>query len=236
MIKGDKTSGVYSIGFFGPSVLASFSGRDYTEDRRSEFLKDAGVSVDSLVQLKQVHSANLVLIKANQRPSPDFQADGMLTKTPGITLGIRTADCVPVFFWDEERKAAGIAHAGWRGIYQGIIPKMVQAMRQNFGSEAQSIKVAFGPAIRPCCYLVGDEFSEFFPQFFISPQAGETQGKMDLIAAVSFGLSQEGIDEAQVFDTGFCTSCNARDFFSARREKGTLERMLSIIQIRPDVV
>lgn len=234
MVK-ETQQGVHVVDYFGNEVLAAFSGRAYDASRRNEFLKEIGVHPENLVLLNQVHSANLVLVSKEKRPEPECKADGMLTKTPGLTLGILTADCVPVFFYDPEHKVVGIAHAGWRGIYHGISKKMIQAFRQNFLSSPQTMKIIIGPAIRKCCYEVGAEFADFFPDFYRSRKNGKGQnggaGRMDLIAAVQADLTSEGISADHIFDTDLCTACNQDRFFSYRKE-ATQERILSVVSFR----
>lgn len=230
-----RTQGVYRLDFFGPAVTVAFSGRQFGLDRREDFLRDLAIHPENLVLLKQVHSANLVLVSAEQREYSNCPADGMLTRTPGLALGILTADCVPIYFWDSQKKAVGIAHAGWRGVYQGIAGKMVQAFRQNFLSRPEDIRVAFGPAIRKCCYQVGSEFEDFFPEFFVKQPGPEGKGFMDLIAAIGRDLAAEGIAANSVHDSGLCTACLSDRFFSYRRERETSERILSVISLCGEV-
>ena len=228
-------AGVYRLDFFGDKVLAVFSGRRFPADRRPAFLKALGLKPKQLFLLKQIHSANLIRIREGQSNQEVMSADGMLTSQAGAGLGILTADCVPVFFWDPERRAAAIVHAGWRGTYQGIAAKMVQAFRQNFASRSGEIRVILGPAIRECCYEVGEEFAEMFPDFYRSGREGfrskQASGRMDLAGALNRQLAQEGILPENVFDTGICTYCSKERLFSARRESGTSERILSVIRI-----
>ena len=160
------------------------------------------------------------------------EADGLITEVPGIALGISTADCIPVFFWDPEYHAAGIAHTGWRGLKSGMITEMISWFRDYFRSQKKSLQVAFGPAIRRCCYEVGEEFRDFFPGFYFevdSPSKAK-RGRMDLLAAARDQALAQGILAEHIFDAGICTSCQNDRFFSARRE-GTSERIFSVIQI-----
>ena len=231
-------TGVYTLDFFGEDVLSVFTGREFTAARRPDFLSALGQPFENLVLLKQIHSANLVLVKSRQRPDEQCQADGMLTTAEGIVLGILTADCVPVYFWDAEKRVIGLAHAGWRGIYHQIAPKMVQAFKQNFNSKPSSIRVMFGPSIRKCCYEVGAEFSEYFPDFFVKiPDSksgdGEIKGHMELTDALRAQLAEEGIAPENIYDSSLCTSCQNDRYFSARKEQGSSERILSVLMIRP---
>ncbi|MBI3306989.1 MAG: peptidoglycan editing factor PgeF [Candidatus Omnitrophica bacterium] len=228
--------GIYTLDVFGPEVVVAFSGREFPNARRHDFLKSIGVDSENLVTLQQIHSANLVMVNPEMKGEKLFQADGMLTEVSQKALGILTADCVPVFFWDPEKKAAAMVHAGWRGTYQEISTKMLQALRQNFACRNASIQVALGPSIRRCCYQVGSEFGEMFEGFYYpsgEKLAGDkaAHGKMDLIGAIVDQLTGEGLPVQNIHDTGICTVCENDRFFSHRHEKGTENRILSIIQI-----
>ena len=225
-------AGVYRIEGFRPGVTLAFSGRQYETLHRDSFLRQAGLDPDQLVLLRQIHSANLVWVRDPQTSFAQCPADGLITQCPEVVLGILTADCVPVFFWDSERRVAAIAHAGWRGVYQGIVTKMVQAFRLNFRTHPESLQIAFGPSIRKCCYEVGQEFEELFPESYAGPEGDKKQGAMDLTGAIRRELEKEGVPLEAVHDTGLCTSCLNQQFFSFRREKETRERILSVICIR----
>lgn len=229
-----ESKGVHLLECFGDDVCAGFSGRSFDSTRREEFLQLLGLAPEKLTLVKQVHSANICLVSKDYSPERTTAADGLITATPGAVLGILTADCVPVFFYDPDKKVAGLAHAGWRGIHHGIVRKMVQAFKQNFMSEAEDIEVAVGPAMRKCCYEVGDEFSEIFPGFYSETKASKQshKGHMDLGAAIFHDLKLEGITPSQVYDTGACTSCDNDEFFSYRVDAGTPERILSVISLK----
>lgn len=228
-----KTAGIYTLDCFGDEVVAAFSGREFPRDKWDEYLRELGLNPSELITLRQIHSANLVLVKEGQRPNEETPADGLLTKMPGAVLGIRTADCIPVFLWDPEHRAVGLVHAGWRGLYYGINQKAVQAFRQNFLARPKNIQVALGPSIRKCCYETGPEFRDFFPKFFDkAPEEGSDKVFVDLVAALKSELTAEGIDPEHIHDCGYCTACRNDAFFSYRKEKETPERILSVIALR----
>ena len=220
----NNSAGIYFLNHFGPDVLAAFSGREYDGTRRNDFLEQIGIQPDSLILLKQVHGTEIVRVDAGQKQAPDFEADGMMTALPKVALGIVTADCIPVFFWASDRKVIAMAHAGWRGLAGGILAKMVRTLTGDFRVDPKHIRVIFGPAIRPCCYEVGEELREKFGKFYRARH-------VDLPGFASEQLKQEGVLRAHLFDARICTHCHHDQFFSARREK-TSERILSVLQIR----
>ncbi len=227
-----KAGGLNRLDCFSAGVLAGFSTREVTRDLFPRFFEVLHLPFASAARVKQVHGDQVLLVEKDFPAKPKYQADGMVTAQADIPLVILTADCLPAFFWDSEHRACGLIHAGWRGLKNGILANAVHKMKACFESKPGSLQVAFGPAIRGCCYEVGEEFREFFPQFYLDPgAAGKLKGRMDLVGAASDQLLSEGVSLRQIFDSGICTVCQNHRFFSARKEK-TEERILSFIQIR----
>lgn len=216
---------------FDQQVVAAYSERCYSTERRSDFLRAVELNPDNLFWVRQVHGENIVRVNAETKSTTDMMADGLITNLPGSVLGILTADCLPVFFWDPVKRAVGIAHAGWRGALHGIAPKMVAAFQQNFGSRVQSIYVGMGPCIRQKAYEVGADFEALFPGFY---QPGPIAGKgyLDLAGFVRQGLLDAGILPERIEDCGLCTFQEQDHFYSYRRESQTRERILSVISMR----
>lgn len=229
MIFKEDPAGIYRLDCLGKGVVAGFHSRIYDNSKRGEFLRELGLFSDNLVMVKQVHGSEIVVA---ERPDPellDTPADGLITKTPGLVLGIRTADCVPVIFWDPVQKVAGIAHGGWKGVKDGIIAQMLKIFEKSCGTKMGDLRVAIGPSIRKCCYEVGKEFLGYFPGFYRGKDAA--QGHLDLVGVIRSRLLKRGIPEGQVHDTGLCTACENKKFFSYRLESQTRERILSVISI-----
>ncbi|UTW60114.1 peptidoglycan editing factor PgeF [Kordiimonas sp. SCSIO 12603] len=121
----------------------------------------------------QHHSADVVVASSDwgeDRP----KADAMVTRTPGLILGILTADCTPVLFSDEQAGIIGAAHAGWKGALGGVLENTILEM-EKLGATRANIKTAIGPTIHQPSYEVGagfkDQFLEkntSFEKFFIA--------------------------------------------------------------------
>lgn len=227
---------------FDPPFFLASSERNFPNSRRSEFLAQWGLKIEDLVLVCQVHGAEVVVVEDRPQVSTPLAADALLTSRPGPVLGILTADCIPVFLWDKSKRVAGIVHAGWRGLKAGILVRVLEKFRNRFHSDPASLRIFLGPAIRECCYEVGEEFQSFFPSHYRVPVgSGKAQvlterkpkGHVDLIGIALEQLMNEGISGQNILDSGICTSCRNERFFSARRED-TSERTLSLIQIRPE--
>ncbi|MBF0334269.1 MAG: laccase domain-containing protein [Alphaproteobacteria bacterium] len=111
----------------------------------------------ALVTLHQEHTATVIEVEA---PWPNGErpvGDAMVTATPGLALGILTADCVPVLLADARKAVIGAAHAGWRGAIGGVLDAVVAAMGK-LGARPAEIVAAVGPAIAQRSYEVGPDF------------------------------------------------------------------------------
>lgn len=171
-----------------------------------------------LIQPKQIHSSHFV-------SAPDFipgmEADAAYCDAPGYLLSVLTADCLPLLVYHPEGWVAAI-HAGWRGLYDGIIPAtLAQLPEQTW--------VAMGPSIGPCCYEVSQELADRFVDRFGADivQSGAT-GKphLDLQQVAMLQLDQSKVAEIDL--AHFCTACHPDLFFSYRRD-GSSGRMMSFI-------
>lgn len=170
--------------------------------------------------VSQVHGTRVVRAGADQE-----KADGMVTDEPGIVLGIMAADCVPMLLADTKLRAVAALHAGWRGTAAGMAQEGVAAMAREFGSRAEDLVAAVGPAIGPCCYAVGEEVAASFADGLV------LDGRLDLWEANRRQLAAAGVREIAV--TGQCTACTradgARKYFSHRAEGGGTGRSMGLI-------
>lgn len=220
---------IHEISQLGPGVKAAYSGRRYDEPSAREFVSALGLSPANYFKPKQVHGDEILILEKDSRFSPGMEADGVMTAEPGLVLGIKTADCIPAFFWDPTRKVAGLSHAGWRGLHKGILVKMLRLFKTKFNSKFSDVRIVFGPAVGVCCYETGPEFSSYFPGFFKPKLNGK--GMTDLIGAARAQLEKEGALSSHIQSVEICTSCRSADFYSARKGAAS-ERILSVISIQ----
>lgn len=212
--------------------FALSEGDDGLNVKQQEYLLvRSGVPAEKVFTVRQVHGNRVLAISARNIPQsgPWPEADGLVTKTPGIALTIRTADCLPVFIFDPKQKCIGLVHAGWRGASQHIVKNCLKAMQDNWGCHAADLLVAFGPAIRSCCYEVGEEFLDIFPHE-VTKKKGVFH--LDLPLVNKKQLLESGVAGSKIFDSLKCTVCNDR-FFSYRREGQSAGRHLSLLMLRP---
>ena len=203
---------------------------DSIESNTGRVKEAFGLKADSVVTVNQVHGD--VTIVADRVDMPAQEADALITNTPGVPVGVLTADCLPILLYDPHAKAVGAVHAGRVGTLLGIASKAVVAMATAFGSKPADIRAALGPCIGPCCYEVGEEvFGEI--KFALGLKTEEFMSfnpapVFDVVKANTAELITAGLSGDNIEASGLCTSCEPELFFSYRRDEET-GRQLSFI-------
>lgn len=206
------------------------------ENRRR--VADAVLPGAALTGLYQVHGNRCVIVDSETDLAARPEADALATRTPGILLGILTADCVPVLFADREAGVVGAAHAGWKGAIAGVTDATLDAM-ESLGARRANIAVAIGPCIARASYEVDEAFVARFvsddpanEHFFAAGKPGHAM--FDIAAYVAARLAAAGVTRIAI--GGQDTYAQAQDYFSYRRacHKGedTYGRQLSVIGLR----
>jgi YfiH family protein len=157
----------------------------------------------------------------------------LLENTPGASVAVKTADCVPILLVDRDRRAVAAVHAGWRGTVAEIARRAVEEMRREFGSDPSELEAAIGPGIGACCYEVGPDVGAHFRQH--SEPGREGRARVDLAAANRRQLLEAGLDSARIYISGLCTMCRPDEFHSYRRDKQDAGRMFSFVGLRRGV-
>jgi len=225
---------------FPAHVLAFTSDRtvDFTlhkdqctlnEIQRNFLLPQLDSDLPEPVHIRQVHGDKIIIVDEDfpKRGRALEEADGLITKSSHLPLVIRTADCLPVFMYDVKQECIGLIHAGWKGSQKNIVKQAVQLMEAQWQSDSKDIKIAFGPAIRSCCYEVSQEFEARFPQELI-PRDGRYY--LDLPQVNKNQLVDSGVQGEDILDCGICTCCD-KNYFSYRREGGSAGRMISLMML-----
>jgi hypothetical protein len=227
--------------FFGDAKHAfiPYEHKGFSALQRPPFNSLAySMGLSQLVFLHQTHSAHGKAVQNTDthQPLPSFIHDGdfLLTREPHVGLGVSTADCLPIVIVDTVNKAAGIAHAGWRGSVVGVGTSLLVRMNELFSTRPEQIKVFFGPSARTCCYEVQKDFYE---QIHLFPYASQTmverEGKyyFDLGFFNKMQLELVGVpSEAINQDFYLCTMCND-EFCSYRRQQNNI-RQMTVVSIK----
>lgn len=181
--------------------------------------------------LEQVHGTAVVRAQARDTAgAPAVRGDAVFTTDAAVPCVIRTADCLPVFLADQDARAVGLAHAGWRGMCDGVIEACVGAMRAATGRRLRLI-AALGPAIGAAAFEVGDDVRERFlaadasaGEAFVALRAGKWSA--DLYALARRRLAACGVDA--IYGRPRCTFTERELFYSYRRD-GQTGRMAHVI-------
>ena len=197
-----------------------------------------------VVQAHQVHGCEVAII---DRPGITREVlegyDALVTNIPGVAIGIRTADCIPVLLYDPVHRAVAAVHAGWRGTLARILRKVIFRMSQEYGTDAKDIKAVIGPGICGECFQVGEEVAVSFKDAgfpmdaIYSWNGASVEGDMrtghhiDLPEANRRILIEEGVRLENIQVSGICTY-ETESLYSARREGRECGRNISAIMMR----
>jgi hypothetical protein len=204
-------------------------------ENRSRSFAAVGRRLDSLFDVWQVHSADVVYASAARPPEQDHQkADIILTDRPAVSLYMRFADCVPILLYDPRKGVVGLAHAGWLGTIREAARAAVRGMMEQYGCKGADILAAIGPSIGLDHYEVGPDVVGQVQQAFggassklIEVREGKTY--LDLWAANRMQLEDMGVSQVEV--AGLCTACHTDDWFSHRAEHGKTGRFGALIAL-----
>jgi hypothetical protein len=187
----------------------------------------SALGIEKLWTPRQVHQETIAIVDTTL-PGEEVEADAAIVTMPGVAVGVRTADCLPVIVADPSGAAAGVIHAGRRSTEFGITAKTIALLAGRFNCDPFKLKVAIGPGIRRCCYEVDEATAEKFDSY-----CGGGNGRyLDLAGANMRQLVAQGVNPANVTDCGICASCENRSFFSYRRDGKLTGRFLTGVMIR----
>lgn len=189
-------------------------------------LKNSVFDVSPAHRVKQIHSDNVIEVTSPQ--TAWVEADGIVTRTPNLPLGIITADCAPVLFYGDG--VIGAAHAGWRGAVDGVLENTIEAMK----CLPNTIHAFIGPCISQKSYEVSVGFEKPFlnhnpksEKFFINGAEGKLH--FDLAGYCAFRLMNAGVQKILIDGRDTLTN---DDFHSHRGGADNTQRNLSAIMIK----
>lgn len=226
--------------------MGTHVGDDIVRVRQNRaLLRPALPGVKRLQWLQQVHGTRVVEVAQAGASLRRRTADAAMVCHPGDAVVVMTADCLPVFFCDAAGTAVAVAHAGWRGLLDGILENSVAAMVRSGRRQPAQLMAWMGPAIASCHFQVGSEVRSAFladaprrgiavaditPAFVPCPETGGGTGRwmMDIYQVARLRLQTLGL--TAVFGGGLCTVCDDQRFYSYRRD-GVTGRMASLIYL-----
>jgi len=215
--EGGVSSGVYE-GLNGGT--GSSDKPENVAENRARMAAAVGVTPENFLTAYQIHSPDVVVAEKPWPQSDRPRADAIVTKVPGLAIGISTADCGPVLFADPQARVLGAAHAGWRGAFGGVIEATLAAM-EKLGADRDRVVAAAGPMISQPNYEVGQELVDRFVAAdpanarFFAPATRAGHAMFDLPGYVVARLTAAGVRHVE--NLAVCTYGNPAQFYSYRR-------------------
>ncbi len=203
-----------------PGIKHGFTGRvpglDVTADRETALQRldehhaaaraALGLAARTFITAEQVHGREIAIVD-EKTAAPVPGADGLITASAAVCLGIHVADCCAVFLADPVRRVIALLHSGRRGSELGITAAAIARLRTDFGCAPADLTVQLSPCIRPPRY------------------------EIDFAALIVAQARAAGV--TRVFDCGTCTGAQMRRYYSYRVERGKTGRMLALLALEP---
>ena len=179
-------------------------------ENRRRVAAAAGVGPDRLVTARQVHGARVAAVDS---PGGAFEADALVTDRVDLAIGVLVADCVPVLLASADGSRIAVAHAGWRGLAEGVLGAAVAAV-------GGAVRAVVGPSISARRYQVGPDVADLFAGVpgALAPDAGD-RSRLDLVAVALAQLRGAGVDDADLSVVD--ASTDDPEYFSARAASPT---------------
>ena len=194
---------------------------------REMFFSELGLSSEQIAVQKQIHSDIITIV---DRAGLVGESDGLITTKQNLGLAVSTADCVPIFIYDGEKKVIAGIHSGWSGTQKQILRKALNILVEKFGSNPEDMNVFVGPSICQKNYEVGDEVAAQFNQKYSMKKDGKIY--LDLRQANIDLIYEFGIPEFQVEVSTLCSYEEKELLHSYRRDGKLSGRSLGVIAMK----
>ncbi len=187
------------------------------------------IDYEIIVPILQAHGTKVAIIKDPSIIPDTYGVDAIVTTVKGMTIGVKTADCVPILIYDSCQKVIAAIHSGWKGTIANITKCVIEIMREEFGSSPTDIKAVIGPCIHVESFEVGDEvyidfknkgYGHFCRRMYMPNCSGDEKWHIDLPSVCRHQLLDAGITDILVRNE--CTYQQFPRFYSARRMKEEL--------------
>jgi len=176
----------------------------------------------SLTIPKQCHGIKVVQITKDNNTEQPLDTDALVTNVPGLVIGVLSADCVPILFYDPIKQVLGAAHAGWKGTVANIVEATLKKMQAAYDCRSSDIQAYIGPSISIPHFEVGEEVANQFETLDLNnciqrPTVG-SKPHIDLWLANQFLLRRAGVKDSNIHVAGMCTYDHTNELYSARKE------------------
>lgn len=199
---------------------------EVVRENRSVLFDELDVEPEWMALANQVHGNRVQVVT---RGGTYTETDGFVTQIPRLALAIQVADCAAVLLGDAHNRIVGAAHAGWRGVTGGIVPKVVKYMTAQ-GADPMKMRAFVSPCISAENFEVGPEVAEQFPDQFVDYSSYE-KPHVNLKGFIRYQLMEKGVKPEHIEVHEGCTVSDGHSFYSYRREGKQSGRMMGIIQL-----
>lgn len=198
---------------------------------RKRYFEKNGISINNVVSAEIVHGTKIAVVTSENKGQIIVWVDGLITNETGLFLSVTIADCVPIYFYDSEKKVIWIAHAWWRWITSDITKTMIDSFVNEYNSNPEDIFVYVGPHIQKCHFEIKDDIVEIFDNDFVLRENGII--KIDLLWIIWDKLEKVGLKSENISSSPECTYCESNKYFSYRRDKPEkVEAMVGVIGMK----
>lgn len=204
-----------------PQIAAGLSHDVFDEAGAKE------LGFERLCLTHQIHSDTINETEPGLIPET---GDALLTHAPGWLIGMRVADCATVLLYDSEKQVVSAIHSGWRGSKARIVPKAINRLSEQFGSDPKNIWAHVSPLAQKCCYEVQDDFLKNFDAKYIEDR--NNKHYFDNQSLIYDQLIESAVPETQIQLDGRCT-IHDTSLRSYRRDGDQAGRMLVVIGLHP---
>ena len=215
---------------------------DRVRENYRRFCAAIGADMGNIVCASQVHGDTVRTVTAADlgigldEPEP-WQADGLVTDIPGVTLAVYSADCLPILLYDPVRRVVGAVHAGWRGTALGIVERAVEKLRDCYGCDPADIRAAIGPGISKCCF----ETHEDVPNAMTEAMGSAALPYIEVLPTGKFHVDLKGLNALRLERAGLlaghvdvspdCTMCLPEKYWSHRQTQGRRGSQAALIAL-----
>jgi YfiH family protein len=195
-----------------------FGNRVEVDKNRQHFFSLLNILQENVIEMDQVHGTNVVIVEKKDRGEVIPKTDSLITNQKNIFLMIKTADCIPIIFFEPKKLVLAVCHAGFLGTVEKIFFHTIFAMINNFNCRTKDILTIIGPSICPQCFTVKNNFLTLLPEWkkFLKPRG--TRTSVDFKNFTLENLKKIGIPTKNIHTTDICTFEN-EEFYSHRRSQ-----------------
>lgn len=202
-----------------------------SEEQAARLCRKLDLEPHHIARTRQIHSTRVHVVRSGDsgHGGEVGEGDGMILAEPGLIGAVLTADCLSVALACIESRQVALFHAGWRGTLKRIVAEGVDRFIAETGGSPEGLTALLGPAMRSCCYQVGEEVFRAFRESGHDLTEARHEDRLDLIALNRRQLEARGV--SRILDSQVCTGCGTHPFYSWRRDR-TEERTWVICGFR----